>query len=62
MPLNFGVRGLSFLSTVAQIAAYGIIAWTHAEQAGLGEEFVDGVRGALRLPLDLLEWLLGGGR
>lgn len=59
-----GVRGLTLLKTVVQIAAYGLVMWTYAEQQGLGETFVDGVKSLLGLPTDLLKMAAtpGGGR
>jgi len=49
-----GVRGLSLVKTVVQIAAYGLVMWTYAEKQGLGDVFVDGLKSLLRLPADLL--------
>jgi len=50
-----GVRGLSLVKTVVQIAAYGLVMWTHAEKQGLGDSFVDGVKSLIGLPVDLLK-------
>ena len=59
-----GVRGLSLVKTVVQIAAYVLITWTYAEEQGLGDAFVDGLKSLLRLPADLLGLAgsPGGGR
>ena len=59
-----GVRGLSLVKTVVQIAAYGLVMWTYAEREGLGDAFVDGVKALLGLPADLLRMAgtPGGGR
>ena len=59
-----GVRGLSLVKTVVQIAAYVLITWTYAEGQGLGDAFVDGLKALLRLPADLLGLAgsPGGGR
>ena len=56
-----GVRGLTILKTVVQIAAYGLVMWTYAERQGLGDAFVDGVKSLLRLPADLLGAATFGG-
>lgn len=53
LPIS-GVRGLSLVKTVVQIAAYGLVMWTYAERQGLGDAFVDGVKALFRLPADLL--------
>jgi hypothetical protein len=59
-----GVRGLSLVKTVVQIAAYGLVMWTYADRQGLGDAFVDGVKSLLGLPVDLLKMTAtpGGGR
>lgn len=59
-----GFRGLTIVKTVVQIAAYGLVMWTYAEQQGLGDAFVDGVKSLLGLPVDLLRMAAtpGGGR
>ncbi len=61
MPLISGVRGLTILKTVVQIAAYVLVTWTYAERAGLRDEFESGVRALLQLPLDLLAPTTPGG-
>lgn len=49
-----GVRGLSPVKTVVQIAAYGLVMWTYADRRGLGDAVVDGVKALFGLPADLL--------
>ena len=61
MPQIPGIRGLRIVKIAVQIAAYGLIAWTYAERQGLGDEFVDGLKGLLRLPGDLLQAGTPGG-
>lgn len=61
MTLISGVRGLTILKTVVQIAAYALVSWTYAERAGLRDEFESGVRTLLQLPLDLLGLATPGG-
>ena len=60
-PLISGVRGLTILKTVVQIAAYVLVSWTYAERAGLRDEFESGVRAILSLPFDLLKQATPGG-
>lgn len=49
-----GVRGLSLVKTVVQIAAYGLVMWTYADRHGLGDAFVDGLKALVGLPAQLL--------
>jgi hypothetical protein len=56
-----GVRGLTIVKVVVQIAAYSLIAWTYAERQGVGDDFVDGVKSLLQLPADLLRAVTPGG-
>ena len=58
-----GIRGLSLVKTIVQTAAYLLVTWTYAEQRGLGDAFVQGLRDLLGLPVDLLRQATpGGGR
>ena len=58
-----GIRGLRIVKIAVQIAAYAFITWTYVERLGVKEAFVDGLKGLLRLPIDLLRWAVpGGGR
>jgi hypothetical protein len=56
-----GIRGLTIVKLAVQIAAYSLIAWTYAERKGLEDALVDGLKGLLRLPADLLRWAVPGG-
>lgn len=58
-----GVRGLSLVKTVVQIAAYGLVMWTYADRQGVGDLLVDGLTTLLGVPVDLLRQATpGGGR
>jgi hypothetical protein len=56
-----GIRGLTIVKIGVQIAAYAFIIWTYAERQGVMDVFVDGLKGLLRLPADLLRWAVPGG-
>mgnify|MGYP000294843501 CR=1 FL=1 len=58
-----GVRGLTLVKTLVQIAAYGVVMWTYAENAGLGDAFRRGVHALVGLPAQLVgQATPGGGR
>lgn len=54
-----GVRGLSVVKTVVQIAAYTVISWTYAKRAGFGDEFVQGLRAVPDVLAQLARDLVG---
>lgn len=56
-----GGRGLNIAATLVQLGAYLLVAWTYADRLGLLEEVVDGLRWAVRLPLEGLRGAAPGG-
>jgi hypothetical protein len=49
------LRGLRLLKIVFQLGAYLLVTWTHLNRLDLEDRFLSGLRGLLRLPLELVK-------